>query len=42
MLYKRGANGRGFYKTSEGKFGMTELRKGVSIDGVPLTSSAVV
>jgi len=42
MLYKRAANGRGFYKTSEGKFGLTELRKGVSIDGVPLTSTAVV
>ena len=42
MLYKRAANGRGFCKTSEGESGLSELRKGASIDDVPLTSTAVV
>jgi hypothetical protein len=28
MLYKRASAGRGFYKTTEGKFGLTGLRKG--------------
>jgi hypothetical protein len=31
------AAGRGFYKTTEGKFGLAELRKGVAIDDVPLS-----
>ena len=42
MLYKRASAGRGLYKTTEGKFGLTELRKGVAIDDVPLSSTAVV
>jgi hypothetical protein len=33
ILYKRASAGRGFYKTTEGMFGLTELRKGVAIDG---------
>ena len=39
MLYKRASAGRGFYKTTEGKFGLTELRMGVAIDDVPLSST---
>src|SRR5258708_11917042 len=31
MLYKRASAGRGFYKTTEGKFGLTELRRGLSL-----------
>jgi hypothetical protein len=42
MLYKRASAGRGFYKTTEGKFGLTELRKDAPIDDVPMTSTAVV
>ena len=42
MLYKRASAGHGFYKTMEGKFGLTELRKDVVIDDVPLSSTAVV
>jgi hypothetical protein len=42
MLYKRAAAGRGFYKTEDGKFGLSELRKGIAIDEVPLVSTAVV
>jgi hypothetical protein len=42
MLYKRASAGRGFYKTTEGKFGLTELLKGVAIDGVQLSSAFVV
>jgi len=34
--------GHGFYKTMEGKFGLTELRKDVVIDDVPLSSTALV
>jgi hypothetical protein len=39
MLYKRASAGRGFYKTTAGKFGLTELRKVVMIDDVPLPSA---
>jgi hypothetical protein len=42
MLYKRASAGHGFYKTMEGKFGLTELRKDVVIDDVPLSSTALV
>ena len=42
MLYKRASAGPGFYKTTKGKFGLTELCKGVLIDDAPLSSSAVV
>ena len=42
MLYKRASAGRGFYKTMEGKFGLTELRNGVVIEDVSLSSTAVV
>ena len=31
MLHKRASAGRDFYKTTEGKFGLTELRTGVAI-----------
>jgi hypothetical protein len=42
MLHKRASAGRGFYKTMEGMFGLTELRKDVVIDDVPLSSTALV
>jgi hypothetical protein len=42
MLYKRASAGRGFYKTTEGKFGLTGLRKDVVIDDVPLPLAPVV
>jgi len=42
MLYKRASAGRGFYKTTDGKFGLTELPRGVAIDDVPLPSAALV
>lgn len=42
MLYKRASAGRGFYKTPEGKFGLSELRTGVAIDEVQVGASAVV
>ena len=41
MLYKRASAGRGFYKTTEGKFGLTELRTGVAIGDVALSSAAL-
>jgi hypothetical protein len=42
MLYKRPAAGRGFYKTIDGKYGLSELRKGVAIDEVPVSSTIVI
>lgn len=39
MLYKRASSGRGFYKTPEGRFGLTELRKGIQIDIVSMPST---
>jgi hypothetical protein len=42
MLYKRASAGRGFYKTAEGKFCLTELCKGAAIDDVPLSQAATV
>lgn len=42
MLYKRSAGGRGFYKTADGRYGLSELRKGVAIEEVPMISTTVV
>jgi len=36
MLYKRAASGRGFYKTEDGRFGLTEMRKGTAVDAVAM------
>ena len=42
MLYKRASSGRGFYKTHEGRFGLTDLRKGVQIDTISMPSTILI